>query len=288
MAKGFYKANNRTRQLKYTKGDRTTMYVLEAIESLEKYQNIDSIENRGLVSVSIRELQRVIKGRNDIDLAPTTISKYIGVLLEDGDLKVVKDAINQYGKREYFLTSFSDECTAKWTANASSTNGEDDIMRTAKWTAKKCTAKWTAKQTANTSYSKVNSDLSKQQNGQYNKNNNKNNIYSANNEESINSIWKLYPEKKGKINAIKSIGKLLKEYTVEEIEKAIERYKQYVSSKRSTGFELRYQHGSSFFNKGIYDYLGDDIEDTEVVQDSIGKIETVEDTINKNEQIIKY
>lgn len=74
--------------------------------------------------------------------------------------------------------------------------------------------------------------------------------------EQIESIWKMYPLKKGKVAAIKKIPKLIKKYGFEQIERCIERYKQYVEHRQHTDFrELKYQNGSTFFNGTYEDYL---------------------------------
>jgi predicted phage replisome organizer len=70
------------------------------------------------------------------------------------------------------------------------------------------------------------------------------------------SLWKLYPLKKGKSTAVKKIPKLLKKYTFEQLKTCIERYTQDVEHRRKTGFkELKFQNGSTFFNGTFEDYL---------------------------------
>lgn len=80
-----------------------------------------------------------------------------------------------------------------------------------------------------------------------------NNIYSS---KDVEEIWRLYPLKQGKANAIKKIPKLLKQYGKEQIIRCIDRYTQYVDNQRKNGFsELKYKNGSTFFNTGYVDYL---------------------------------
>lgn len=80
-----------------------------------------------------------------------------------------------------------------------------------------------------------------------------NNIYSS---KDVEEIWRLYPLKQGKANAIKKIPKLLKQYGKEQIIRCIDRYIQYVDNQRKNGFsELKYKNGSTFFNTGYVDYL---------------------------------
>lgn len=111
--------------------------------------------------------------------------------------------------------------------------------------------KWAIYQSKdNTSDNK--SDNKQTSNGQQmdtNKNvkNVKNNIYTS----QCDELWKMYPNKKGKAQAYKKIPKLLKEYSLEELKRCIERY-----SKEVQGRDKQYiQHGSSFFNAGYMDYL---------------------------------
>lgn len=72
-------------------------------------------------------------------------------------------------------------------------------------------------------------------------------------------IWTAYPNKKGKIHAIKAIEKLLGKYTERQIIQAIVAYKADVESQRKSGFKtLAFKQGDTFFRTGIHDYLGAD------------------------------
>lgn len=78
-------------------------------------------------------------------------------------------------------------------------------------------------------------------------------------------IWAAYPVKKGKIHAMKSIEKLLKGYTEQQVLNAIATYKADVEKQKASGFkELRYKQGDTFFRIGIYDYL--DLEGGETIE----------------------
>ena len=78
-------------------------------------------------------------------------------------------------------------------------------------------------------------------------------------------IWAAYPVKKGKIHAMKSIEKLLKGYTEQQVFNAIATYKADVEKQKASGFkELRYKQGDAFFRTGIYDYL--DLEGGEIIE----------------------
>ena len=78
-------------------------------------------------------------------------------------------------------------------------------------------------------------------------------------------IWAAYPVKKGKVHAMKSIEKLLKGYTEQQVLNAIATYKADVEKQKASGFkELRYKQGDTFFRTGIYDYL--DLEGGETIE----------------------
>lgn len=72
-------------------------------------------------------------------------------------------------------------------------------------------------------------------------------------EEQIESIWALYPNKKGKATAIKKISKLIEQYTYDQLKRAVERYTAEVKQKN---VDMQYvKHGDTFFNSGYMDYL---------------------------------
>ena len=77
------------------------------------------------------------------------------------------------------------------------------------------------------------------------------------------TIWKHYPEKKGKGKISLTRKKELYKVPADEMIRAIERYKQYVAQKRSDGFSsLMYQNGSTFFNGSYIDYLDENYRQT--------------------------
>lgn len=79
----------------------------------------------------------------------------------------------------------------------------------------------------------------------------------------VNALWKLYPEKKGKADAVKKIPKLIKEYSYEQIERCIVRYLEDVDKRRKTDFSnLKFKNGSTFFNSGYMDYLDENYEES--------------------------
>lgn len=83
---------------------------------------------------------------------------------------------------------------------------------------------------------------------------NKKTIYSASDYE---YIWSLYPNKKGKAQAMKKIPKLLNQYGKETLVKVIERYTLEIKDK-----DKQYiKHGNTFFNGGYVDYLDENYQE---------------------------
>lgn len=99
---------------------------------------------------------------------------------------------------------------------------------------------------------------------QLNTNKNVNNINNDKNENKSNIseqcelIWKLYPNKKGKVNAMKNIPKIIKKYGFEILKKSVLCYVQEVKGK-----DKQYiLHGSTFFNGRYEDYLNQEIQES--------------------------
>ena len=75
------------------------------------------------------------------------------------------------------------------------------------------------------------------------------------------SVWTLYPERKGKAKVKESAKKNLYSHGYDVIAECIKRYKDYVDYKRADGFkDLKFQNGSTFFNSGYIDYLDENYE----------------------------
>ena len=81
--------------------------------------------------------------------------------------------------------------------------------------------------------------------------NNKNNMCKSDALALFESLWKLYPVKKGKGQVSDAKKMKLLKIGYNEMSRAIERYKKYVESVDY----LQYQNGSTFFNSGYVDYL---------------------------------
>lgn len=72
----------------------------------------------------------------------------------------------------------------------------------------------------------------------------------------FDSLWKLYPNKKGKGKVSDSDKKILYELGNEQIEQCIERY------KKSKPEWCQWQNGSTFFHSGYKDYLDENYTET--------------------------
>lgn len=83
-----------------------------------------------------------------------------------------------------------------------------------------------------------------------------------------NKLWEIYPRKEGVAKAYKSYLKLLKgetfnrvKYTNREIWQAIS---DYADKIKKDGTDIKFiQHGSTFFNSGIFDYIEKEVFENE-------------------------
>lgn len=80
---------------------------------------------------------------------------------------------------------------------------------------------------------------------------NKTTIINTNIEQQVAHLWSLYPNKKGKAQAVKKIPKLIQKYGYEKMIECVQAY-----TDECKGKDIRYvQHGSTFFNSGYLDYM---------------------------------
>lgn len=86
------------------------------------------------------------------------------------------------------------------------------------------------------------------------------------------SIWKLYPIKKGKGQISNTKKKVLQRIGYKQISRCVERF---VSDMESSGRDKKYwMHGSTFFNSGYVDYLDENWnEESKPVNDRMKKDE---------------
>lgn len=96
-------------------------------------------------------------------------------------------------------------------------------------------------------------------------------------EDFFETIWKLYPIKKGKGQVSKAKKKALQNIGLEEIQKCIERFKDDMSDRD----KKYWMHGSTFFNSGYVDYLDKNFlsgnDSQQIISDSEDEEELVGD-----------
>lgn len=85
------------------------------------------------------------------------------------------------------------------------------------------------------------------------------------------SIWSLYPNKKGKGQVSDSKKRELTKINLEEWERIIDRYKKSVEVDRENGFNKQYQNGSTFFNSGYVDYTDSNYNESETETNDMWK-----------------
>lgn len=98
-------------------------------------------------------------------------------------------------------------------------------------------------------------------------------------------LWKKYPLKKGKKNAMKKLPDLVEKHSYSQLERCIDRYIKYVESRRNTGFNLNYQNGSTFFNGTFEDYLDENYDDNEDKTSDLQDIELTDEEKQKLKQL---
>ena len=87
---------------------------------------------------------------------------------------------------------------------------------------------------------------------------NNNNLCKSDASELFETLWKLYPNKRGKTQVTDKDKQKLLEIGLEEMTRAIERYKKYIEANKDW---YKPKNGSTFFKGGYEDYLGDDYEE---------------------------
>jgi hypothetical protein len=104
-------------------------------------------------------------------------------------------------------------------------------------------------------------------NNDNNKNNdNKKNVSSISDkqkqQEEIKQIRSLYPGTKTKAVAIKKLPAILKQYSVDELKRCIERYIKFVDNERKNGFkDLKYLNEGTFWNGRYLDFTDEEYKE---------------------------
>ena len=203
-------------------------------------------------------------------------------VINDYDLFIVDDDV-------FYSKSFMERMTIKESKRLKAQKAVNE--RWEKEKKKKEQEKYERNTDVLQTYNERNTNLYKEKKSKEKKS--KDNIYTASADahaelksETQGRIWAAYPVKKGKIHAMKSIEKLLKGYTEQQVLNAIATYKADVEKQKASGFkELRYKQGDTFFRTGIYDYL--DLEGGETIESNrLGQAN--EGTSGKADKWINY
>ena len=88
--------------------------------------------------------------------------------------------------------------------------------------------------------------------------------------EQCDTLWKMYPSKTGKKIAYMKMPALLKKYSLEELQRCIERYMDDVDKRRKTFPGLQYKNGSTFFSSGYEDYLDENYAGNDIIDQKEG------------------
>lgn len=87
-------------------------------------------------------------------------------------------------------------------------------------------------------------------------------------EKHFEEIWKIYPLKKGK-GRISTTKKKELYKLGDELKRCISRYIAHVENERNKGFkDLRYQDGSRFFSNGYIDFLDENFQEIESMEEN--------------------
>ena len=134
-----------------------------------------------------------------------------------------------------------------------------NYMREYREKQKQLSCKTNSKTNSKTNVSEADKDIDKERDIDIDINNN--NVQNAPSKSDINaffeSVWKLYPNKKGKGQVSDAKKKKLYEVGFDELARAIDRYQ--AELKQDADWR-KPQNGSTFFNSGYVDYLDDNYE----------------------------
>lgn len=228
MIKDFYKTSNLTKKWVKTKIELNMSIVLSALESLENYQRVSKKNKVGEVVASLGDIENAIYNLwlGQISITRQQLRTALNKLEEEGYIKAIKK--EERKTTTYFLGTFSDIQVDPDQVDLDEIT-EDNLIE-------------------------------ELQDGSNTKN------ASEEIENQANKIWKAYPLKRGKVDALEHIKKHLKKYTCEEMLKAVELYIADIENQRKTKFGvMSYKNGDAFFEKRIFDYLDMEKEEIERV-----------------------
>lgn len=197
----------------------------------------------------------------DLNISKDTLTKYLKQLQDTGYVKITQNKIKgKFSNNVYELIAFVNADDLDKNVDTSTNDRVNNIENTTKSTVAE-----------NIGHGSIGYDemVTNNNNININKNNIGNKIAPVSDinsktnkrlttkkaSQQCEDIWKLYPNKKGKAEAMKKLPGLVNTYGIEQLERAIDRYQK--TKEVSNGF---IQHGDRFFKSSIYDYLDENYE----------------------------
>ena len=228
MGQSYYKYDTRALAFKYVSVENKFYDYLIKKENYSRLKNFPI----GQVELTVRTVAK------DIEISEKVARRLINQFIRDGFIEIVSKSEKGSKKPSiYMLKTYEDKGTDKDTDKEDERTQTNDSITGVKNIKghRKGTDKDTDKGT-----SKID-----------NINRIKNNIPQNKFEQECDSIWNIYPNKKGKSKAYKKLPKLIKNHGYEQIKRCVERYSLEVQGK-----DKQYiKHGDTFFNGAYMDYL---------------------------------
>lgn len=227
MGQSYYKYDTRALSFKYgTPEHKFYDYLIRK----ENYSRLKGLPI-GQVDLTVRTVAK------DIEVTEKVARRLIKQFIEDDFIELIKKANSKKESSIYILKTYAEKGTVEDTVEDTDRTQLNENIATIEDTkghgldTEKDTVEGTPKID--------------------NINRIKNNIPQNKFEQECDSIWNIYPNKKGKSKAYKKLPKLIKKHGYEQIKRCVERYSLEVQGK-----DKQYiKHGDTFFNGAYMDYL---------------------------------
>lgn len=227
MGQSYYKYDTRALSFKYgTPEHKFYDYLIRK----ENYSRLKGLPI-GQVDLTVRTVAK------DIEVTEKVARRLIKQFIEDDFIELIKKANSKKESSIYILKTYAEKGTVEDTVEDTDRTQLNENIATIEDTKGRGldTEKDTVEGTP-----KID-----------NINRIKNNIPQNKFEQECDSIWNIYPNKKGKSKAYKKLPKLIKKHGYEQIKRCVERYSLEVQGK-----DKQYiKHGDTFFNGAYMDYL---------------------------------
>lgn len=228
MGQSYYKYDTRALAFKYGSVEHKFYDYLIKKENYSRLKGLPI----GQVEITVRTVAK------DIEVTEMVARRLINQFIKEGFIEIISKSPKGSKKPSiYMLKTYAENNTDNNTDTTHETTQKNESIASVEGVKqhRKDTDKNTDKNT-----SKID-----------NINRIKNNIPQNKFEQECDSIWNIYPNKKGKSKAYKKLPKLIKNHGYEQIKRCVERYSLEVQGK-----DKQYiKHGDTFFNGAYMDYL---------------------------------